>query len=374
MPDKKRVLHIVVGSMPAGGIETFLMNVFRSIDREKVQFEFLYTTMERSFYDDEIERLGGVIHRFPGIGIRHPLYTRKALTKFFNESAFDCVHLHQGLMHYTRHFKLAKKCGVPKRVVHAHSTRKKPHGVKGWYAFIAHQLNKRLCLSAATDCFACSGPAAEWFGFTEFCPDRWRLIKNGIDLERFQFSHDVRAEARAELGVADSTFLIGTVGRLTAQKNQAFLLDVVAALKKVRPNTKLLLVGTGELEGELRARAEVLGLGDDVIWLSNRADTERLYCAMDCFAFPSTNEGLGIVMIEAQANGLTCLGSTGVPREAFVCGCAHQLPLGDVGAWVDVLASVEVAHRADDVIGPLRDAGFSIADTAAELQRFYLGE
>lgn len=200
MAKKKRALHIVVGSMPAGGIETLLMNVFKNIDREKARFEFLYTTMERSFYDDEIERLGGVIHRFPGIGIRHPLYTRKVLTRFYNENGFDCVHLHQGLMHYARHFKLAKKCGMPKRAIHAHSTCKKSNGVKGWYAFIAHQLNKRFCLSSAADYLACSEPAADWFGFTEFCPDRWRLIRNGIELGRFQFLHDMRTEARAELG------------------------------------------------------------------------------------------------------------------------------------------------------------------------------
>lgn len=364
-----RVLH-VVGGLNAGGIETFLISVYRKIDRSKVQFDFLVPSDERCFYSDEVERLGGVI--FPLKQSRyHPKATYRRLKEFYQAHDVRIVHMHSGTMRTLMPLLAARDAGVATRVFHSHNAFPKLKTKLDYLDALVHRVN--ACRRGlATENFACSAAAAAYCGFDRN-GEQWRYVPNGIDVDRFAFDGARRADARAELGLADSTFLVGNIGRFSPQKNQIFLLRSFSVLAQRCADAKLLLVGTGPLEEDIHAEVGKLGLGDRVIFLKNRADTERLYAAMDAFAFPSLYEGLGIVLVEAQASGLPCVVSERIPREAVYGENVETVAL-DRGAeaWADALLSCRGVARSEGGPAATREAGFDISDVASSLQEFYL--
>lgn len=364
-----RVLH-VVGSLNAGGIETFLMSVYRQIDRSEVQFDYLVSTDERFFYSDEIESMGGEIYP-----VRQSRYRPKAshdrLKSFYLENNYKIVHQHAGGLRTLMPLIAARDAGVPTRIIHSHCAFTEPTTRRDYLEEAIHKLNTHRT-GVATDKFACSADAASYFGFVRNGGE-WRYVPNGIDVGRFSFDEGKRKGARAELGLSDSTFLIGNIGRFSPQKNQVFLLRAFASVTKRCPDSKLLLVGVGPLEEDIHAEAERLGLTDRVIFLKNRSDTERLYAAMDVFAFPSLYEGLGIVLVEAQANGLPCVISERIPREAVYGENVTTVALEcGAEAWADALLECRAAARSQKGAELTRSAGFDISTVAASLQEFYL--
>lgn len=364
-----RVLH-VVGSLNAGGIETFLMSVYRQIDRSKVQFDFLVASDEHFFYTDEIEALGGRILPV-GQSRYHPKATYERLKALYIRNGVEIVHQHTGGLETLMPLIAAKDAGVSTRVLHSHCAFVEPITIRAKLEEAIHELNTHRT-GVATEKFACSADAAAYFGFDRH-GGRWRYVPNGIDVNRFTFNEKRRADARAELRLADSTFLVGNIGRFSPPKNQSFLLRTYASVARRCPDSRLLLVGTGELEGDIRRESKVLGLEDKVIFLKNRADTERLYAAMDVFAFPSLYEGLGIVLVEAQTSGLPCVISDRIPREAVYGENVSTVPLSEgVEAWTDSLLAYRGVARSQAGPAATRKAGFDIANVAASLQDFYL--
>lgn len=364
-----RVLH-VVGSLNAGGIETFLMSVYRQIDRSEVQFDFLVSTDERFFYSEEIESMGGEIYP-----VRQSRYRPKAshdrLKRFYLENNYKIVHQHAGGLRTLMPLIAARDAGVPTRIIHSHCAFAEPITKRDYLEEAIHELNTHRT-GVATDKFACSADAASYFGFVRNGGE-WRYVPNGIDVGRFSFDKGKRKDARAEFGLSDSTFLIGNIGRFSPQKNQVFLLRAFASVAKRCPDSKLLLVGVGPLEADIHAEAERLGLTDHVIFLKNRSDTERLYAAMDAFAFPSLYEGLGIVLVEAQANGLPCVISERIPREAVYGENVETVALEDgAETWADALLECRAAARSQKGAELTRSAGFDISTVASSLQEFYL--
>lgn len=364
-----RVLH-VVGSLNAGGIETFLMSVYRQIDRSEVQFDFLVSTDERFFYSEEIESIGGEIYP-----VRQSRYRPKAshdrLKSFYLENNYKIVHQHAGGLRTLMPLIAARDAGVPTRIIHSHCAFTEPTTRRDYLEEAIHKLNTHRT-GVATDKFACSADAASYFGFVRN-GEEWRYVPNGIDVGRFSFDEGKRKGARAELGLSDSTFLIGNIGRFSPPKNQVFLLRAFASVAKRCPDSKLLLVGVGPLEADIHAEAERLGITDSVIFLKNRSDTERLYAAMDAFAFPPLYEGLGIVLVEAQANGLPCVISERIPREAVYGENVATVALEDgAEAWADALLECRAAARSQKGAELTRSAGFDISTVAASLQEFYL--
>ena len=171
----------------------------------------------------------------------------------------------------------------------------------------------------ATDYFACSELAGRWlFGDKTFEQGKVTIINNAIDLDKFKYDEKVRKEKRKELNINDDTLVVGHIGRFVAQKNHTFLIDIFSELHKKEKNSILLLIGQGPLIGEIKQKVETLGISDSVKFLGQRDDVNELYNAMDLFLFPSLYEGLGMVLIEAQANGLPCIASTEVPKNARV--------------------------------------------------------
>lgn len=355
-----RVLHIVT-NMDRGGLETMLMNYYRHMDREKIQFDFLEHRRDRAAYDDEIESLGGRIFRLPRLNPLSSGYFHALNAFFAAHPEYRIVHSHLDCMS-AYPLCAAKNAKVPVRIAHAHSTSQD----RNW-KLVFKLISKKLISLYTTDLFACSADAGEWmFGTKDV-----HILPNAIDIERYAFNLLIRNQTKKALGL-DDAFVIGHVGRFSAVKNHSFLTDIFAQIKRQEPNSKLLLVGAGSEMQAVQQKVKTLGLGADVIFTGVRNDVANLMQAMDVFVFPSLYEGLGIVLIEAQAAGLPCVVSDTIPREAYLTDLVTAEKLSSsVEKWAEKILKKRDFPRTDrrDEIAA---HGFDITTEAVKLQEFYI--
>lgn len=357
-----RVLQIV-DNMNAGGIQSFIMNVYRRINRDNIQFDFLLCKLN-PLYGNEIEELGGKIYYIPARS-KGLLANRKALNDFFkNHTEYQTVHLHESSLSYIEPLIAAQKAGVKNRIIHSHSTK-----VKGSRLHrVLHKFNQRRIHSVATEYVACGEAAADWmYGDSRIRKDV-KIIYNGIDVAKFGYNKKNRDAVRKELGV-EGKFVIGHAGRFEPVKNHVFLLDIFAEVKKKEEKSVLLLAGTGRLVENIKDRANQLGIRDSVQFLGVRNDLDRIYQAMDCFVLPSLYEGFPVTIIEAEASGLPCVMSSTVTREA----CLKKNVLiedleSDTKAWARKI--LDSTNRVcDNAI--LYEKGFDIHSTVESLTKLY---
>lgn len=355
-----RVLHIVT-NMDRGGLETMLMNYYRHMDREKIQFDFLEHRRERAAYDDEIESLGGRIFRLPRLNPLSGDYFHALNAFFAAHPEYRIVHSHLDCMS-AYPLRVAKNAKVPVRIAHAHSTNQD----RNW-KLVFKLISKKLISLYTTDLFACSADAGEWmFGTKDV-----HILPNAIDIERYAFNLLIRNQTKKALGL-DDAFVIGHVGRFSAVKNHFFLTDVFAQIKRQEPNSKLLLVGAGSEMQAVQQKVKALGLGADVIFTGVRNDVANLMQAMDVFVFPSLYEGLGIVLIEAQAAGLPCVVSDIIPREAYLTDLVTAEKLSSsVETWAEKILEKREVLRTDRR-SEIAAHGFDITTEAVKLQEFYI--
>ena len=314
----------VVGKMLGGGVEAVVMNYYRHIDRCKVQFDFLVDADSTLVPREEIESLGGRVFEIPPY--QHVVEYQRELQRLFKQEGWKIVHSHINALSVFP-LRAAKKAGVPVRIAHSHSTSGKGEYAKNALKAVLKTQSNRY----PTHRFACSQFAGEWlFGKAE----HFEVVYNAIDLDRFRFNAEARAQARAD------QFAIGHVGRFTAQKNHAFLIDVFAEVAKRRDDAVLLLVGTGEAGASVKALVDERGLTDRVKFLGQRSDVNRLYQAFDAFVLPSLYEGLCLVGVEAQVSGLPCLLSDAITREVDVTGECKFLPIDSPAVWADEIDSL----------------------------------
>ena len=334
------------------------MNYYRHMDREKIQFDFLVHRDFRADFDDEIEALGGHIYRIPPMNPVSGSY-RKSLTNFFREHPYRVVHCH---LNYMSGIVLAaaKRAGVPVRIAHAHTASM----TAGWKQAV-RRLSKYLIPATATQLLACSTEAGKAV-FGKHC---FSIMTNAIDAKEYCPNQEIRAQVRKELGLGDS-FTVMHVGRMVYAKNHKFLLDVFAYLWEKYPNTKLLLVGDGELREEIEQKVNQLP-ENSVFLLGTRNDIPRLLQAADVFAFPSLFEGLPVTMIEAQAAGLPCIKSNTITDECVVTDLVQSLPIDNPEAWADAILATKGAQRTNR-LAEIQAAGYDIATAAEKLTRFYL--
>lgn len=359
-----RVAH-VIGMAINGGTESLWMNYYRNIDRTKVQFDFLVESESQIINRKEIEELGGSVVIIPPY--KNVFKYIKTLTKIFKENKYDIVHSNMNALSVFT-LKAAKKAGIRVRIAHSHSTSNK----KEWKKNIVKNILRPFSKKYATDYFACSELAGRWlFGDKTYNQGKVTIIKNAIDIEKFKFNEDNRNAIKSEFKVQDNELLIGNVGRMMAQKNQAFLIRVFAKYHKVNQNAKLMIVNDGPLLEELKALAKELNVTDSVIFVGPRADLYRYFSAFDLFTLPSIYEGLGIVLVEAQANGLNCVASTNVPTEADGTGNVQFVEL-DEEKWLNTLKQVSYSRNDWDTCNnKLVEAQYSIVDATKELVNLY---
>ena len=369
-----RVLH-VVGNMGIGGIETLIMNIYRNIDRSKVQFDFLIHNPTEGEYADEIKRMGGKIYRMPVLRDKtHTYYWRyfeyrRALKQFFSEHPeIEIVHGH---MTNTAaiYMPIAQKYGNVKCcIAHSHQTEATP-GLSGFVTNILQRNLEKL----ATDYFACSEEAAKWIYSPELVEQgKVKIIHNGADVEKYHFDLVEHESLKTKMGHSGK-IVFGNVARFKKQKNHEFLIDIFAEIHKLNQQTVLVLVGQGELEQDMKNKVARLGLTDCVEFLGARNDVPTLLKEFDVFLLPSLFEGLPLVGIEAQAAGLPMVTSTTVTPETDITGNVTFLPLElPASEWAKKILEINSSFARKDMTQEVRDAGYDIKQTAEWLQQFYL--
>lgn len=349
----------IVGDAKLGGVIRCVLNYYRAIDRNTVQFDFF--TYGPSETDEEIRALGGNVFYIPKL-TRIPSAIR-VLTRLLREGEYDIAHSHMTTLSAVA-LRAAKRADVSVRICHAHSTIM-PES--------EHRLIKRVlrkfCTRDATHLAACGRFAAENLFFTR--AGEAYVMRNAISLDRFALG-DSRAEAKAKLGLAGP--VIGFVGRFAYQKNLTFLVRAFADFAAETQAT-LLLVGAGAEEDRIRAVCAECGVSDKVRFLAARGDVEVCYRAMDVFCLPSRYEGLPLVAIEAQAAGVPGIYSTAVTREIDVCPHNAFLPIGDGDEplWARQMKSALEEREAFDNRDRLAAAGFDIRAAAKDLSAYYGG-
>ena len=362
-----RVLQIL-HSMNRGGAENAIMNYYRHIDRSQVQFDFLLTEPHKCHFEDEIISLGGKVFRVPLLTMRHPLIYLRSVSLFFkSHPEYRIVHSHTSSKSFFPLY-VAKRCGIPVRISHSHNT-KSESGILG---FIRNIL-KVLLKSVATHFCACGEEAAIWlYGNKAYNRGRVLIVPNVIETDAFVFSKTIRDKYRSNFGLSDSTVVIGSTARFSYQKNHSFLIELFYQFHNMLPDSVLLLVGDGELRGEIETRARDRGVLDSIIFagvVPNVADYEF---AMDFFVMPSFYEGLPLSLIEAQVSGLKCFVSDVIPIEADKTGLVEFLSLETGPAfWAESIMKTigyeRISHQSDIIA-----AGYDAISSSHTLQEFYL--
>lgn len=362
-----RVLHSV-SNMDRAGIETMLMNYYRHMDRDKVQFDFLCNKTKPGAYDDEIEAMGGRIFHTPGLNpAKYPKYLKYMKTLFEEFSEYKIVEAHNGALGvYALH--AAKINKIPVRIFHAHGA----SITKDWKlpiklvckAFLPSNMNKHFtCGIAAAECY---------FGKKIVAAGDYELIPNAIEVERFIYKENVRKQIRTENDL-NGKRVIGHVGRFMAQKNHTFLLEVFAALHKKDEMTQLVLLGDGELMNSIKEEAKYLGIEDAITFVGNVGNANEWYQAFDVFVLPSIWEGLPVVGVEAQAADLPCVFSDTITKEICLSEKTKFVSLeADISEWVEVIErALDDPHRKNNA-QMIADNNYDIKEEAIKLQNRYL--
>lgn len=369
MKNKIKVL-IFVDRMRHGGIQQFLIENIRFMDQTKLQIDVLTLDDKQDYpLEKTLCELGCNFYKLKNIWINKPTdYLRyaKALDKFFKEhSDYQVVHMNASSKNFLL-LKYAQKHQIKIRIAHSHNIdfqTKNP--VKKFLGNILKIPMKKY----ATDYFACSDLAGQWlFGKKS----QFKIIHNAIDYNKFRFNQETRDKIRSQYQLKSSDILIGHVGRFTNQKNHDFLIDIFNEMSKQNSNVKLILIGIGEKEEVIKNKVNKLGLSSQVIFAGFKNNVHELMQAMDIFLFPSKYEGLGLVLIEAQASGLpTFTSDVVVPKEAQISSLLTYISLNDsASTWAQKILTSNLSRQ--DTFKELQTKGYLIETTAKELENFYL--
>ena len=364
MAEPIRVLQVLHG-MDCGGAENMIMNLYRNIDRSKVQFDFLVHTRKKCFFDDEIKSLGGRIFHVPYYKVVNHFTYKKLLEIFFKKHPeIKIVHGHLGSCAHV-YLDVARKSGCY-AIAHSHNTLPTNKSIKN----TLYRLFSLRTRKVADFYFGCGRQAGlDRFGEKIVSSDKFQVLNNAIDTKRYIFDPDTRERMRKEMELEDS-FVIGHIGRFNYQKNHEFLIDIFNEISKKEPKARLLLVGDGDLRPEIESKISRLGISDKVIMTGVRSDVPDLLQTMDCFVFPSHYEGLPVTVVESQAAGLKCFISEAVTREVDITGRCEFLHIDNPEDWAGKILSCNL--KKVDTYEQIKAAGYDINTTAKQLQKFYL--
>ena len=366
-----RVLHITE-MLSAAGIESFIMNMYRNIDKNKVQFDFLVLRNQKEFYDEEISKLGGrkyYVHSNISNTWMRILDEAKQIEKFLKEHHYDIVHIHYTTPLRAPYLLAAKRAGVSTRIYHAHSA---AVSGKSKVKMAVYKYYRSKIVKWGTDWFGCSIAAAEWIFPQEYVDNNEvKIVYNGIDTSRFKYSKEARKRIREELGIADEFVLIHT-GRFIDQKNQSFVLDIFKDVKRKHAEAKLILLGTGNLLSEVEHKAEKLEIKSDVFFLGVRENVQDYLSAADCYVMPSLYEGLPVAAVEAECSGLPCVLSSNITKEVALTSSIKFLSLNQpIEIWTNEVLKSRNSKRTDNS-KVVADNGYDVQTVAKWLETFYL--
>lgn len=373
--DKIRVAQII-GKLAFAGVEAVVNNYYRHMDHNQFQFDYYIDDDSESEPSSEMIAYGARYYTIPSS--RYPIKRIRVLTKLLKQNPPQIVHSHMNSLNAISLYA-AKKANIPVRISHSHSTSNKQEGLRA----IVKDVLRKTGAWFATDKMACGDQAGRWlFGDRAMNAGNVFILRNAIDTQKYQFKPDVRQRLRKELNI-EGSFVLGHVGRFMKQKNHEFLIRMFADLKKNKEDAVLLLVGDGELRSAMEQLVHKLNLQDSVVFLGNRKDVKDLYNAMDVFVLPSLYEGVPVVGIEAQANGLPCILSDHVSEEIKISGHVWFLSLNEsVLSWTKTILDLEKEYtpmriknndRSQNTIETMSTEGtvYNIIDMAVMLKRYY---
>lgn len=323
----KRLLCLV-SNMNAGGAETFLMKVYRNINRNMYQMDFCINVIDKCFYEDEIKKMGGKVYRIPSRTSNYKEHNKR-LKSIIEENCYSYVLVVSSSSTSFLDLKVAKKAGSKVRAIRSSNSQ----GAKGINKII-HSAGKLLFSKYANVMIAPSDLAAQYlFGKKAIENGQVEFLHNAVDLNYFKYDCLARARIRDKYAIGENTLLIGHVGRFYKQKNHMFLIDVFYEVQKRKPDSVLLLVGDGDLVCMIKEKVKKLNIEDKVLFLGTRSDIPDLLSAMDVFVFPSFYEGMPNTVIEAQATGLPCIISDTITKEASITDKVEFLSLSSSATY-----------------------------------------
>lgn len=364
----KRVLMIGTTNI-YGGVGHMIFEFCRNIDRNAIQFDFLYYEDITEKELELIKAYGGNFYKIPRYS-RHPVQFYKKITEFFKTHHYDVVHIHASTTMLIMYALPVWKSDDTKLIYQSHCD-----SVDGFANRILHAFFKGVVVKHTDVRAAVSGKAARFMYGERYAKDTV-ILKNGIAIQKYEFHEETRERVRTELGLSEK-FVLGHVGRFTYPKNHPFVIEVFEQLHKVDDEARLLLIGKGEDEDAIRQLVEQKKLTESVIFYGVSDCVEELLCAMDCFIFPSNYEGLGIVALEAQANGLPVVASSAVPKEAKVTDIYRSLSLTEDSpeVWAETILEFRDAVPArQSRYEELSASGYDIVKVSKELEKIYMGD
>lgn len=364
----------VDGKAVSGGVPSFLNNYCQRVNSDRYLFDFM-ALRNQCFepYRKQFERNGWNLYclDLQSNGLKRAFQLIGRLKKFLKENHYDVVHINMGSFFPVLCCAIAaKQANVKLVIAHSHSS--------GIYSkrkrMIANMAAPFLTIFADKYC-ACSKLAAEnLFSRRIIASNKYHIIRNAIDTDKFKFDEEARNIKRKELGLSEADFVIGHVGRFVEVKNHAFLIDTFAELHNMNPDARLLLVGDGELRAEIEERTGQLRIRDSVVFAGQRSDTWEYYQAMDVFVLPSTVEGLGIVAIEAQAAGLPCYVSEFIPEEVGISDLCKRFKISDGSKALAemILKDEKKPSLRRDTSQLIREAGYDLMDNVKAFEQLYV--
>ena len=373
MKNKVKVL-LFVDRMRHGGIQQFLVENVKHMDKTKVDIDVLTLDDGETYpLEKAIQDAGATYYKLKGIWINKPTdYFKyaKAIDNFFTiHNDYKVIHMNASSKNFIL-LKYAKKHHIPVRIAHSHNI---DFQTKNPIKKLIGNLLKIPMKKYATDYFACSYLAGEWlFGKKNVENGKVKVIHNAVDYKNFKYDEKIRKEMRQEFNITENEILFGHVGRFTNQKNHTFLIDIFNEIHKQNKDTKLIMVGIGEKEQEIKNKVKALNLEDCVIFAGFRKDVNKIMQAMDVFLLPSLYEGLPVVGVEAQAAGLPCFTSKDVvTKEVQITKAMNFISLDkSAKEWANIILGSDLSRK--DTKKELKEAGYFIEDSARELVDFYL--
>lgn len=352
----------IIGKWVGGGVESVVMNYYRNIDKNKIQFDFICDSDSTDIPYEEIEKLGGKVILIPPY--QKMLKYHKELKRILKNNQYKIVHSHINTLSVFPLFA-TKRAGVPVRIAHSHSTTNKKEFKRNILKLLLRPLSKIF----ATNYMCCSELAGRWlFGNKAYNQGKVYLLNNAIDIEKFIFNEKVRNEIREELNIDENTLVIGHIGRFVETKNHNFLIDVFKSFSDQNKNAILLLIGKGPLQDEIKEKVKKLNLVNNVKFIGQRTDIEKFYQAFDIFVLPSLYEGLGMTLIEAQISGLKCIASNYVPKEAEIIKNKVEFLDFNIDKWVQECMNIKCDNRK---IKTDQIKNYNIEYKAKELEKIY---
>lgn len=356
----------IMGKWVGGGVEAVVINYYRYIDRNKIQFDFICDEDSTCIPYEEIEKLGGKVILIPPY--QKIFKYHKELKRVLKEGKYKIVHSHINTLSVFSLFA-AKCAGVPIRISHSHATTNKKEFKRNIIKLFLRPFN-RMC---ATNYACCSEYAGRWmFGNNNYNNGRVTKINNAIEIDRFIFNNKIRELYRNRLKIKAEQIVIGHVGRMVETKNHLFLLDIFARLCK-KEDAVLILIGQGPLEKELKRRAEELNIKERVFFLGQIKNVNDWYQVFDAFVLPSLYEGFGMALLEAQVSNLPCIASKDVPQEAKLIDNLEFLSLDlDKDLWIETIINLIRKSKRKSNQELLLNKGYDISIEVEKLEKYYI--